>query len=51
MTYHLKNWEYFIEMSCFIPGQMIELLSDTLKSSKIFSAEIECHMNKADKMY
>lgn len=35
MTYHLKNWEYFIEISCFIPGEMIKLLSDSLKSLKI----------------
>lgn len=31
MTYHLKHWEYFIEMSCFTPQQMIMALSDSLK--------------------
>ena len=30
MTYHLKHWEYFIEMSCFVPNQMAEILSDSL---------------------
>lgn len=35
MTYHLKYWEYFIEMSCFIPNQMMDVLSNSLKLLKI----------------
>ena len=31
LRYHLRNWEYFIEMSCFIPNNMIEILSNSLK--------------------
>jgi hypothetical protein len=30
MTYHLQHWEYFIEMSCFVPDQMAKVLSDSL---------------------
>ena len=30
MKYHLQHWEYFIEMSCFIPDQMAKVLSDSL---------------------
>lgn len=30
MTYHMQHWEYFIEMSCFIPDQMIKVLSESL---------------------
>ncbi len=32
MTYHLKNWEYFIEVSCFVPSAMIKILSDALET-------------------
>lgn len=35
MMYHLKHWEYFIEMSCFIPGQMTGVLSNSLELLKI----------------
>lgn len=35
MVYHLKNWEYFIELSCIIPGEMIEVLSGSLSSIQI----------------
>lgn len=35
MSYHLKHWEYFIEMSCFIPSQMITVSSDSLKLLEI----------------
>jgi len=35
MVYHLKNWEYFIELSCIIPGEMIEVLSGSLSSVQI----------------
>ena len=35
MSYHLEHWEYFIEMSCFIPSQMIKITSDSLKLLRI----------------
>jgi len=35
MVYHLKNWEYFIELSCIIPGEMIEILSGSLSSVQV----------------
>lgn len=38
MIYHLKNWEYFIELSCIIPEEMIEILSGSLSSIRIGEA-------------
>jgi hypothetical protein len=29
MKHHLKHWEYFIELSCFVPTQMIKVLSES----------------------
>jgi hypothetical protein len=30
MKHHLKHWEYFIELSCFVPTQIEKILSDSL---------------------
>lgn len=35
MKYHLQHWEYFIEMSCFVPDQMEKVLSDSLDIKNI----------------
>ncbi len=35
MSFHLMHWEYFIDLSCFVPSQMIKVLSDSLKSLEI----------------
>lgn len=37
MKHHLKHWEYFIELSCFAPSQMIKVLSDSLGLKTISS--------------
>lgn len=40
MTYHMKNWEYFIELSCYQAGLMkknfliaaTDMIEETLKA-------------------
>lgn len=40
MTYHLQHWEYFIELSCFVPHHIEEVLSDSLISLEIGTSSI-----------